>query len=247
MDMYFWWDWFFDKKTKQLHQICENIEGISCDIFWNNNVYAVTEDFAGNLWFAAANGIYKYEEKTSEIKSYTLITEDGKTYNINSVYCITEDSEGRIWAGTADGLIVYNPAGDHFEYYPGKSFSSAGGPAREPVYSLYFDSQSVLWIGTSSGLYRYDRGNRSFIFTSELQELLINQVETILEDNNGWLWLNTNKGLVRFDPVTYKHVTFNLVMVFRIMNLTGEQHLKASREKCSSAVYRDWITSTLIL
>jgi ligand-binding sensor domain-containing protein/serine phosphatase RsbU (regulator of sigma subunit) len=201
---------FYDKKTNQLNKICENTEDISCEIFRNNNIYAVTEDFAGNLWFASASGIIKYSEKNSAVRSYTFITEENKTYNINTVYCITEDPEGRIWAGTADGLILYDPAGDQFNYYPVKNLSSKSDLAKEPIYNLYLDSQAVLWAGTASGLYRYDRANRNFIFSSELVEQSINKVETILEDNRKWLWLNTNKGLVRFDPVTHKYLTFNL-------------------------------------
>jgi ligand-binding sensor domain-containing protein/serine phosphatase RsbU (regulator of sigma subunit) len=201
---------YFDKKTKRIGQICDDGTDTLCNVFSNNNVYAITEDFAGNLWFATGNGIYKYAEKNNEIRSYVLINENGKTYNINSVYCITEDPEGRIWAGTADGLILFDPADNQFNFYPGKINSSPGGLPREPVYSLFIDSQYVLWIGTSSGLYRYDRSNRDFVFSYELREQLISQVETILEDNNNWLWLNTNLGLVRFDPVTRKHLTFNL-------------------------------------
>jgi ligand-binding sensor domain-containing protein/serine phosphatase RsbU (regulator of sigma subunit) len=201
---------YYDKKTKRVRHICENVEDASCDVFMHNNAYAVTEDFAGNLWFATANGIFKYLEKSNEIRSYLLISENGKTYNLNSVYCITEDPEGRIWAGTADGLILFDPTDNQFNYFPEKAKSSPGGPSREPVYSLYVDSQYVLWVGTSSGLYRYDRSNRNFVFSYELREQQINQVETILEDNNSWLWLNTNAGLIRFDPVTHKHLTFNL-------------------------------------
>jgi ligand-binding sensor domain-containing protein/serine phosphatase RsbU (regulator of sigma subunit) len=201
---------YFDKKTKRLLQLCEDIEDTSCDVFSNNNVYAVTQDFSGNIWFATANGVYKYAEKNNEIRSYKLIRESGVAYNINSAYCIAEDREGRMWAGTADGLIFYDPASDQFNYYPEKSPSSSRGLSSEPIYSLYVDGLSILWIGTSSGLYRYNRTDGNFIFSSELQEQLINQVETILEDNDNWLWLNTNRGLIRIDPATRKIVTFNM-------------------------------------
>jgi ligand-binding sensor domain-containing protein/serine phosphatase RsbU (regulator of sigma subunit) len=201
---------YYDKRTQRLKQFCENSEVISCDVFRNNNIYAVIEDFSGNIWFAAANGVYKYVEKNNEIRSYVRINDAGGTFNINSAYCIAEDPEGRIWVGTADGLILYDPVNDEFNFYPEKNPPSPRGLSSENIYSLYVDSRSILWIGTSSGLSMYNRGEGNFTSSPGLNELLINQVQAILEGQDDYLWLSTNKGLVRFDPATQKAITFNL-------------------------------------
>ena len=201
---------YFDRKTRRLRQFCEDSEVVSCDIFRQNNVYAILEDFSGNIWFTAEDGVYKYIENEDGIRSYNLINDTGEEYKISSAYCIMEDPEGRIWVGTADGLILYDPANDEFHFNPGKNTSSPGGLSSETIYSLFIDSRSVLWIGTSSGLSRYDRSDGNFTYSNGLKELSINQVQAIIEDQDNLLWLSTNRGLVRFDPAIRECTTFNL-------------------------------------
>jgi ligand-binding sensor domain-containing protein/serine phosphatase RsbU (regulator of sigma subunit) len=201
---------YFDKKTDRLYQFCKKSKNVSCNIFTNNNVYAIVEDFVGSIWFATANGIYRYIETNDEIRSYNKIKTGIETSEIHSVYCLVEDPEGRIWAGTADGLLLYNPIEDAFHFYPEKSSLSTAGLSSQTVYSLFVDSRSVLWIGTSSGLNRYNRADGNFTSFPGIKGLMINQILGILEDQTNSLWLSTNRGLLRFDPATGEYTTFNL-------------------------------------
>lgn len=180
---------YFDLITGHMYPFCQNDNDIACNIFRNNNVYAILEDFRGNIWFATTDGVYTFSETNNEIK----------TYETRSVYCLAEDPEGRIWAGSENGLLLYDPIEDEFRVL-----------SSQVVTSLYIDSRSVLWIGTSSGLSRYNRADGNFTSLPDSKGSVVNQVLGILEDQDNNLWLSTIRGLLRFNPEMDEYTTFNL-------------------------------------
>ena len=94
------------------------------------------------LWFAASDGVYRYDGK-----SFTNIT--GKLISV-PIFCILEDRKGNFWFGTY-GSGAY--------YYDGKSFqnfTTRNGHAHNSVMPIYEDKAGIIWLGTGGGVSRYD-------------------------------------------------------------------------------------------
>jgi hypothetical protein len=103
------------------------------------NGASVSEDKAGNIWFATGSGVSKF---------------DGNTFstfgNFKGVNCILEDNKGNIWLGT-NGNGLYRCTGDSITRY-----SDSDGLSANSIYVLKEDRKGILWVGTDNGLFCYD-------------------------------------------------------------------------------------------
>ncbi len=120
------------------------------DSISDDMVFSMTEDKAGNLWFATRNhGACRYDGKTFT----THLGDEG-------IFAILEDSKGTMWFTTNDNGVWR---------YDGKSFrnfTTKDGLINNSVFSVLEDRSGNLWFGTRNfGLSRYD--GKSFTSFSE--------------------------------------------------------------------------------
>ena len=120
------------------------------------NVWDIKQDRNGNIWFAADDGVYRYDARLSrqssgdsvgQGKSFTNIT--GKLIPV-PIFSILEDRKGNFWFGTY-GSGAY--------YYDGKTFqnfTTRDGLANNSVMPIYEDKDGIIWFGTAGGVSRYD-------------------------------------------------------------------------------------------
>jgi ligand-binding sensor domain-containing protein len=174
------------------------------------------QDKAGNFWLCNSEneGVTVYNGKT-----FTHYTEkDGLSSNF--VFTILEDNSGKLWFGTADGITCYD--GKVFSIIPitaitgNKNYSKTmpdpnyGFPKPEEnwVQSIMQDRTGMFWFGTMSGVYRYD--GKTFTHFSHNDNvtnntgIIIGNIESILEDNNGNIWFGGRgtEGVFLYDGKT---------------------------------------------
>lgn len=154
------------------------------------NVWDIRQDRNGNIWFAASDGVYRYDARPDSFgrKSFTNIT--GKLIPV-PVFSILEDSKGNFWFGTY-GSGAY--------YYDGKSFknfTTKDGLAHNSVMPIYEDKDGIIWLGTAGGVSRYD--GTSFKNFSSRDGLTNNDVHAIVQDKTGKMWFGTRGDLVTYD------------------------------------------------
>ncbi len=144
----------------------------------------LTQDHAGTLWAATAQGIYVYKND-EQIAHYT----DADGLPSNGVITVREDRGGNIWAGTYNGLAMFRDG--HFV-----SCNDEPGSPRGFVRAIYEDADGTLWFGTyGDGLVRY-RDGRFFNYRVE-DGMFNNGVFAILDDDRGNFWMSSNRGIHR--------------------------------------------------
>lgn len=67
----------------------------------------------GIFWIGTRHGFYKFDEKTKEIKQYTMV----QGLPNNAVHGIMEDSYGNLWLSTDKGLSRFQPQIEKFRNY----------------------------------------------------------------------------------------------------------------------------------
>ncbi len=191
----------------------------------NNNVWSITVDKIGNIWFGTdGGGVSKYEGNRVEAiqrgKNVTLndhqdLKKDkngllGKYFTNfttaqglanNNILSITEDKSGNLWFGTYGGGA---------SKYDGRSFTNfttAQGLANNNVWSITVDKSGNLWFGTyGGGVSKYD--GRSFTNFTTAQGLANNNVWSITEDKSGNLWFGTDGGgASKYEGESYTNFT----------------------------------------
>jgi ligand-binding sensor domain-containing protein len=167
-----------------------------------SNLSGMTEDKAGNLWFASwpptGEGLSRYDGKT--ITRFT----DKQGINDDLFHCVIEDKSGIVWAGSRNhGVFRYDA---RLQDGQGNSFahiSDKNGPRNDCIYSILEDRSGDIWFATErNGVYRYD--GKSLTNYTTLDGLSNNSVFSIVEDKAGNLWFGTrNVGLCRYDGKSF--------------------------------------------
>jgi len=145
-------------KTDQDKRRSSNTQN-SLDFIQNNNsfvqsqdyisddmIFSMTEDRAGNIWFATRNhGACRFDGKIFT----SFGTKEG--FLSSNAYAILEDKKGNIWLTTEkDGVWCYD--GKTI-----KNFNEKDGLIYNAVLSILEDREGNLWFGTKwFGLSRYD-------------------------------------------------------------------------------------------
>jgi ligand-binding sensor domain-containing protein len=156
-----------------------------------NGVWDIMQDRKGNIWFAANNGIFRYDGK-----SFTNIS--GKLIS-HPVFSIFEDSKGNFWFGTyGSGIYYYN--GKSFQ-----NFTTSEGVANNSVMPIYEDKDGIIWFGTGGGVSRYD--GKTFRNFTTRDGLTNNDVHAIVQDKTGKIWFGTRGDLTVYDGRKISTVT----------------------------------------
>lgn len=151
------------------------------------NINCIAEDDKGHIWFSTRNtfGYIKDGEKV-------LVDFDEQRMECFNVKCMVALNNGAIAMGTDAGIYIYKDgAMEHLlpeRYYWG-----------ENITHIFQGKNDVLWIAAEkTGIHRFD-GQKWMNFNYKNSPLPKNQVNSIVEDNNGDVWIGMYKGLFHFN------------------------------------------------
>ncbi len=116
------------------------------DSITDDMIFSISEDKAGNLWFATRrHGACRYDGK-----SFTSFREN-EGFVSYGIYSILEDKKGNMWFSTDNnGVFCYD--GKTF-----KNYTTDDGLVNNSVFSILEDKAGNIWFGTRwFGLSRFD-------------------------------------------------------------------------------------------
>jgi ligand-binding sensor domain-containing protein/signal transduction histidine kinase/DNA-binding response OmpR family regulator len=147
------------------------------------------EDDQQHIWIGTEDaGLNLFDPKTESFKTGFI-----PATNIHDVLY----ENHKLWIGTfSDGLYVMDMRNGRTKVY--KHSSDNKSLYDNNVYSIYKDYTGTIWIGTLLGLHKYNESTDDFerVYGEEITQ----QVNDILEDQNGVLWFATlGKGLFSYD------------------------------------------------
>jgi len=116
---------------------------------YQGNTIFVYEDSKKNLWFGTDRGLFFYNTKTRESKSYTV----SNGLPDNTIQSVEEDRHGHFWLGTNKGLSFFAGAVNVPDKSGFVNFTSLDGlPSNDfKKRSSYKNSEGYLFFGTSNG------------------------------------------------------------------------------------------------
>lgn len=159
----------------------------------SNTVLDAVVDSSGNMWFATANGVSKYDGNN-------WIVYD--TSNSILPYCwlksIIVDSNNNIWVGSdCAGVYMFN--GMNWTVYN----TSNSGIGSNLINKIIFDRQGNLWVATgNNGVSKFD-GTNWIVYNSSNAVLPYDNALGIGFDNQNNLWVGTWNGASYFDGLNW--------------------------------------------
>lgn len=161
------------------------------------------EDSKNNIWACSDNGLFRYNMKTGEIKSYRLEDNTGLTDNV--VRSVVEDKDGNLWVGTlGGGLCVFNPEFKRIHYYPTADVLYG-------INHIYKDSRNRIWIGTRYNLVLFKSCRDTIYEKFGMKEgFADNYFHAIIEGaSSNDIWVSTTNGISYFNVSSKKVRNFN--------------------------------------
>jgi len=214
----------FDREKNIIHPI-PNSE------FDKTHFHEMIEDEKGNYWFGEHNRVFRLEAGKNILDEYKLNEEEFRSTS-NQGLC--KDENGNIWVATWGGIYKISEEVSPFEHHK-YNLKNSSTPAGNYIYSILADQSENIWIGTNSGLLLMVKGDNGMVrFTnySDLNQLEIGSVESIVQDREGLIWLTSDYTLLRIDPknnsiIKYKNNqdNSNCLSFQQKLNWTGATNL----------------------
>ena len=173
---------------------------------YNNQIWDLAEDEAGNFWCGNLFNIFLFDTKTKTFSRYIPNEKDPDALQANGYTALSSDRSGTFWVRVAfKGLSWLNRKRSKFTVYKNNLgqphyFPGAGGT------SFAEDKDGTFWIWSSRGLYHWYPSSDSFTFIKSMTrqpEDFPLYFSSVLISKNGIIWCSTfGKGLYSYNPKT---------------------------------------------
>ncbi|MDX1482615.1 MAG: two-component regulator propeller domain-containing protein, partial [Woeseiaceae bacterium] len=179
-----------------------------------DQVRAVFEDAAGNLWVGTRNaGLNRFDAARGSFVRFRHAPGDSRSIASDRVTAILEDDAGRLWIGTATGLNLMDREAGTFTRF-GRDLDDAASLGADSVAALYQDRSGILWVGTLTGGVSKWNPRTWGLGLREGTELVSGaearpNVTSFATRNESEVWIGTfGDGLIRLDRKTGRSVHY---------------------------------------
>jgi ligand-binding sensor domain-containing protein/signal transduction histidine kinase len=163
-------------------------------------IYTLYEDKQDNLWIGTTRGLNHLIPASGSFTRYFINPNDTTMFGTNFITSIHEDNTGKLWVGTIyAGLNQYDPENNSFKRYLDNL----------SIVFIFKDRDGILWVGTNYGLYKYDGARNIFTPDTEFNTNTgIQNLRSIIEDNDRFLWLTSSDRIIRINPQRNEYTIF---------------------------------------
>ena len=178
----------------------------------DKRVRSIYQDKRGYIWIGTQHGVYRYNDRTNDIRHYTSETDAAMANNF--VYAINEDAHGVLWIGTWKGLLSYNPQTEHFTAYDADKTQVYAS-----VRCIVKGKEGGLWVATEYGLTFMDYQIKDYVAVNiqatsyrdkDIPYSINDDFLYALDvDDNGNPWVGTAKGLNMYNIDQDRFISFD--------------------------------------
>lgn len=178
------------------------IDGLS-----NSNVFGITQDHQGFIWFATEDGLNRYDG--NNFVTYRHNTNNKHSIADNVIRKIFIDNENTLWVGTKKGLSRYNLELDNFDTF--SHITNDNNSLRDNfIWDIYQDQgkqvkgksgkkvqkKGLLWVSTTLGLHTLSLENASKEVKFNRIDIRghnskFKEIKTIFQDKQQNYWLGS--------------------------------------------------------
>lgn len=173
----------------------------------NSNVFSITQDHQGFIWFATEDGLNRFDG--NNFITYTHDINNQHSIADNVIRKIFIDIENTLWVGTQNGLSRYNVEQDNFDNF--KHIANDDTSLKDNViWDIYQNKHNtandaietpLLWISTAEGLHTLSTAtniNNTKFNRVNIRNYndRIREIKTIFQDKQENYWLGSfDKGI----------------------------------------------------
>jgi ligand-binding sensor domain-containing protein/two-component sensor histidine kinase len=123
-------------------------------------IYHTVQDDKGYMWFATANGLYRYDGHSFR-RFRSTVDKPGSSI-ANTLQAIETDDAGNLWLGSINALQCYNPLINRFSI-PRMNSNIAVKMNNAIIQSISRGSNGTMWISTNKNyFFKFSTADSSF-------------------------------------------------------------------------------------
>lgn len=171
----------------------------------SNCVSSFSEDENGTIWISSlyGGGLHMFSPVTEDFTRLDTPMFRKLGLDNKDIRKVLIDSDQNIWVGTIDGLFKIENNKDGFsivDFSKEMSLEYDHHISSNHILTLFEGEDKSIWIGTrGAGLCKYDKYKNEFIWYNNQNGQPLNNVNSILEGENGDIWFSGNSGLCKLE------------------------------------------------
>lgn len=184
------------------------------------SIHAICVDRSNQLWIGVyEHGVYRIPLPSDpfmlgrdlDLSHLYQDTYSKGNLSSNLVWSIYEDKDGQIWSGTSSGLDRFDKRRNSFQRVMEGNVNT--------LHESDKVSSNSLWVGTyGDGIFFMDKSTYKTINYSTENGLSNNNINGILEDDNGKIWVGTEKGICSIDPTGFYNIDISTLSADQLSN-----------------------------
>lgn len=187
----------YNSKTKQFNHISVIKSDASIRCFF--------EDRSKNIWIGTNRGLFSYNLKTSQVKSFYS---ENSNLPDNVILSVSQDAKGNLWVGTlGQGIAIYTP-----DFKLIRNININNGFCSNAIHHLLRDRQNRMWVATRDGLAVFKSSDdMKYRVYNEKDGMADSYTCAIAEAKSGDIWASTNSGITHLKVKENKFENFNFL------------------------------------
>lgn len=179
------------------------------DSISSNRIQSLFHDQKGSIWLGSYNkGLSRYLGNDSFEHIEKI---DGETSSLshNRIWDIEDNDSDSLWIATSFGLNLYDKTKRTFSHFLPEPKNKTPTGANE-IRNILKTSKDKIYVGTQLGPFIFDILNGHFTRLKTINNEYLEQVNSMIEDQDGYVWFVTSKGLFRQSNSSPKIEKFEL-------------------------------------
>ncbi len=180
----------------------------------SNRITGFSEDSEGTIWIATYfGGLHSFNSKTKEFLSHSNDSFKIIYGNEGHIRAVFVDHNDNIWLGTPKGLfkVISSDKATYQTIAINEPISNnAIVEDKINTRTIFEDSKDNIWFGTyGKGLGKITTQNNHIEWFHTKEGLSIENISSIIEDNNNNIWVSGDTGLSMLDTQTKEFSNYN--------------------------------------
>ncbi|WP_324027773.1 two-component regulator propeller domain-containing protein [Maribacter sp. BPC-D8] len=180
----------------------------------SNSVISFSEDSKGTIWIGTYfGGLHSYNPIKKEFQHHSSDTFTSPLGKEGHVRTVLVDQQDNIWIGGPEGLVkAYWSDEQKLETKILNNLITENSAVQGAINarSLYEDSAKNIWLGTyGKGLCKINLEENIIDWYNADDGLFLENISSIIEDNNQNIWVSGETGLAMLDTKTKKFSNYN--------------------------------------
>jgi signal transduction histidine kinase/CheY-like chemotaxis protein/ligand-binding sensor domain-containing protein len=184
----------YDPKTGDFKNFIH--DPLRADSISSNRIQSLFHDQKGAIWLGSYDkGLSRYLGNDS-FEHIEKIDNAQSSLSHNRIWDIEDNDSDSLWVATSFGLNLYDKTKRTFSNFLPAPENKTPTGANE-IRSILKTSKNQLYVGTQQGPFTFDKQNGLFTPLKTLDDEYLDQVNSMIEDQEGYIWFVTSKGLFR--------------------------------------------------